>query len=155
VARRVERRVREKENSTIIRAQEDREKESDTTYIASLKEQLRVAELAKIMKHAKRPENEASIETIAATNILPQILHCPCQLPPLPAVTRDAPVMTRDDPVLPILPVVNPLPDLPEIREKETEEEMESDSDGSSITFISEMDVRRKANIIRQEARWI
>jgi hypothetical protein len=121
-----------------------------------LKEQLRVVELAKIMKHAKRQENAASIETNAATTIiLPQILQWPCQLPPLPAVTRDAPAMTRDDPALPTLPVVNPLPDLPEIREKETEDETESDSGGSSITFISEMDVRRKANIIRQEARWI
>jgi hypothetical protein len=58
-------------------------------------------------------------------------------------------------PAFPMLPVVYPLPNLPEIRERETEDEMESNSGGSSITFISEMDVRQKANIKRQEARWI
>jgi hypothetical protein len=108
------------------------------------------------MKIAKRQENAALIETIAATNTLPQILPWPCQLSPLPDVMRDAPAMTRDDPAFPTLPVVNHLPNLPEIREKETEyEQTESDSGGSSITLISEMDVRRKANIIRQESRWI
>jgi hypothetical protein len=37
--------------------------------------QLRLAELAKIMKHVKRQYNAVSIEAIAACNILPQILH--------------------------------------------------------------------------------
>jgi hypothetical protein len=134
---------------------ERRLEESDTTYIESLKEQLRLAELAKIMKHAKRRENAASIETIAANNTLPQILPWPCQLSPLPTVTRDAPAATRDAPAFPMLPVVYPLPNLPEIRERETEDEKESDSGGSIIIFISEMDVHRKANIKRQEARWI
>jgi hypothetical protein len=66
-------------------------------------------------------------------------------------MTRDAPAVMRDDPAFPTLPAVNPLPNLPEIRERETE----SDSGGSDITFISEMDVRQRANTIRQEARWI
>jgi hypothetical protein len=99
------------------------------------------------MKHAKRRENAASIETIAAGNTLPQIFPWSYQFPPLPDVTRDAPDVTRDAPVFPMLPVVYPLPDLPEIRERETEDETESDSGGSSITFIYELDVRLKANI--------
>jgi hypothetical protein len=112
-----------------------------------LKEQVCLAELAKIMKHAKQREIAASIETIAADNTLPHILPWPSQLPPLHDMTRDAPAF-------PMLPVVYHLPDLPGIGERETEDETESDS-GDSITFIPEMDVRRKANIKRQAARWI
>jgi hypothetical protein len=77
-----------------------------------LKEQLRLAELAKITKHAKRRENSASIGTIAVGNALPQILPWPSQLPPLPDVTRDAPAVTRDAPEFQMLPVVYPLPEL-------------------------------------------
>jgi hypothetical protein len=39
-------------------------------------------------------------------------------------------------------------------REREKEDETKSDS-GGSITFVSEMEVRWKANLKRQEARWI
>jgi hypothetical protein len=51
------------------------------------------------------------------------------------------------------LPVIYPLSELPKKGDRETEDETESDSGGS--TFIYEMDVRGTEHLKKQEARWI